>query len=380
MRLAGVGPRSAHIAGLEYASFLEASALEGAQAVLISPIAGDPADYIALELKDGRRVALTLTCAANALGRIDDGSYAKGNADASRLGFQAVARMLGDDWRHLAEQAVDACATTVGSLVSELIKQHDFGLSSHDAAIVGVGGAASTLVPEVARRLHLDYQIPPHAEVISSVGSALSLVRVELERSAADVSRETLSQMVAEVEAAAAAAGAEPDSLQVETEAIPDRRVIRAVALGAVAAGGAARQVLDDAAMSDVAQHVLGHEPISLGSTSEYTVFGSHGELGSEGDHQRFTLIDRRGTVVTTGEGIVLAGEGEHVAVELRKHLDAFTRQLGGFTIAPAVRIVRAHRVVDLSLVSSPAHAADAAVQECSLADGEPVVALVSRS
>ena len=67
------------------------------------------------------------------------------------------------------------------------------------------------------------------------------------------------------------------------------------------------------------------------------------------------------------------------VAGELHAHLGALTRQLGGFTIPPAVRIVRAHRVVDLSLVSSASHAAEAAVLECSLANDEPVIALVSR-
>jgi N-methylhydantoinase A/oxoprolinase/acetone carboxylase beta subunit len=371
-RLAGVGPRSAHIAGLEYASFTDPRTLEGSSAELTAPCPGDPPEYVVLRTKDGRHVALTLTCAANALGRLGATSYAKGDADSARIGFEALGRLLGADWWTIAEQTVDACARTVSTLVQELMRKHEMP----DPALVGVGGGASTLVPDVAKTLGLDHEIPPHAEVISSVGSALSLVRVELERSAADVTRETLAQMVAQVEEAAAAAGAEPQSLQVETEAIPERRTIRAVALGSIAAAGKGRPELGDGALRAVAERVLGtSEPLSLGATSEYSVFGteSHG-------HQRFAVLDKRGTVVTSGEGLVLSGEGELVAAELREHLDALTRQLGGFTIPPAVRIVRAHRVVDLSLVSSPAHAAEAAVLECTLADGEPVVALVSRN
>jgi N-methylhydantoinase A/oxoprolinase/acetone carboxylase beta subunit len=371
MRLLGVGPRSAHIAGLEYASFMAASSLEGAEVDLESPSPGDPPEYVVLRARDGRRVALTLTCAANALDRLPEGAYARGDRDAARIGFEALGRKFGLDWRQLAEQTIEACATTVSRLVAELTSEHAIAR----AAIVGVGGAAGTLVPDVARRLGIDWQIPPHAEVISSVGSALSLVRVELERSAADVSRDTLARMVAEVEDAAAAAGAEPSSLQVETEAIPDRRIIRAVALGAIAAGGGMRRKeLDDAALRTVAESVLGEHPVALGATSEYSVFGvaAHG-------HQRFALIDKRGTVVTTGEGLVLSGEGELVADRLRDHLDDVAHRLGGFAIAPAVRVVRGHRVVDLSLVT-PTHAAEAAVLECSLADGDPVVALVSRT
>jgi N-methylhydantoinase A len=211
--------------------------------------------------------------------------------------------------------------------------------------------------------------------VISSVGSALSLVRVELERTAADVSHEKLAMMVSEVEEAAAKAGADPGSLQVETESIPERRTIRAVALGAVAAAGAHRTTLDDDQLREIADRVLESDTMPLGATSDYSVFG----IGTNG-HHRFALIDRRGSVVTTGEGLVLSGDGDLVAADLRTRMTAFTRELGGFTIPPAVRIVRAHRVVDLSLLSSAAHAEEAAVTECSLADGEPVVALVSRS
>jgi N-methylhydantoinase A len=370
-RLEGVGPRSAHIAGLDYASFTDAADLQGAEAELASPCPGDPPEYVVLRTRDGRRVALTLTCAANALGRVDDRAYAKGDPDAARAGFEALGRFLNADWRMLAEQTVDMCARTVADLVTELVKQHELT----DAAIVGVGGGAATLVGDVAARLGVEHQIPEHAEVISSVGSALSLVRVEIERSATDVNREMLSRMVTEVEGAAAAAGAEPQSLRVETEAIPERRTVRAVALGSIA-GGAVRQTLDDDALRALAQRVLGvDDPLALGSTSDYTVFGTGPDT-----HRRFVLVDRRGTVVTTGEGLVLAGEGEVVAGELHAHLGPLTRQLGGFTIPPAVRIVRAHRVIDLSLVSSASHAAEAAVLECSLANDEPVIALVSRT
>jgi N-methylhydantoinase A len=370
-RLTGVGPRSAHIAGLDYVSFRPPSDLEGAEVELIAPCPGDPPEYVVVRTRGGERLALTLTCAANALDRVPEGAYAKGDGDSARLGFEALSRVLRTDWKTLAKQTVDVCSRTVAELVSDLVRQQGF----ENAALIGVGGGAATLVPRVGRTLGLDWHIPPHAEVISSVGSALSLVRVELERTATNMTRETLAHMVAEVEEAAAAAGAEPSSLQVETEAIPERQTIRAVALGSIAAGGAARVQLDDDALRAIAADVLGADPISLGATSEYSVFGT-----ATGGHQRFALIDKRGTVVTTGEGIVLAGQGDDVAIDLRHHLEDVTRQLGGFTIAPALRIVRAHRVVDLSLVSSAAKAADAAIEECALADGDPVVALVSRN
>jgi hypothetical protein len=67
VRLLDVGPRSAHIAGLPYACFEPTQELEGAKACLIAPRPGDPPEYLVLENQRGRRIAVTLTCAANAL-------------------------------------------------------------------------------------------------------------------------------------------------------------------------------------------------------------------------------------------------------------------------------------------------------------------------
>ena len=46
--------------------------------VQITPVKGDPSDYIAIETDDGSRYALTTTCAANALGYVKEGDYSYG--------------------------------------------------------------------------------------------------------------------------------------------------------------------------------------------------------------------------------------------------------------------------------------------------------------
>ncbi len=71
-----VGPRSAHIAGLPYACFLEPQRLVGAQCSILAPREGDEADHVVLELTDGSRAAVTVTCAANALGVTQSGDHA----------------------------------------------------------------------------------------------------------------------------------------------------------------------------------------------------------------------------------------------------------------------------------------------------------------
>jgi N-methylhydantoinase A/oxoprolinase/acetone carboxylase beta subunit len=110
-RLADVGPRSAHIAGLPYACFTPADELAGATPSLISPRPGDPPEYLVLETASGRRIALTVTCAANALGEVATGAYATGDAGAALTAFEIAARWLGTDARELA-RATLASATS----------------------------------------------------------------------------------------------------------------------------------------------------------------------------------------------------------------------------------------------------------------------------
>ena len=65
-----VGPRSAHIAGMDYAVFTPEEEIVDPKVVFFSPKEGDPADYVAIELKSGKRITITNTCAANVLGLI----------------------------------------------------------------------------------------------------------------------------------------------------------------------------------------------------------------------------------------------------------------------------------------------------------------------
>src|SRR5919106_6187683 len=66
-KIVDVGPRSAHIAGLQYSCFADPEELDGGELVTFQPKDGDPADYAAIRGKDGRLFAITNTCAANSL-------------------------------------------------------------------------------------------------------------------------------------------------------------------------------------------------------------------------------------------------------------------------------------------------------------------------
>ena len=369
-----VGPRSAHIAGLPDCAFARPEELAGAWAERAAPRPGDPPEYAVIVTPSGRRFALTLTCAANALGEVPAGTYARGNAAAARLGFEALARLVNGSWDVLAKRVLELAMAKVGRVVADCVAAQ--GLER--PAIVGVGGGAGALVPGLARGMGFEWRIPPNAEVISSVGDALSLVRVEIERTFARSGPAELARLHLEAERAAVAAGASPASLQVESQAVPERRALRVVALGSVALDGEGTPGegrRDEEVLAATARGVLGPAVELVAGNFYYAVF-----CAGDGEVRRFGVVDRHGTLAIAGEGRVVAGLGHEVAAELAELLPHLVRHVGPVVVAPAVRVVRGPRLVDLTMLSSPDKVLSAALAECELAEGEPVAAIVSRS
>lgn len=380
LRLADVGPRSAHIAGLAYAAFASPDELAGAEARLVAPRAGDPAEYVVVETPHGRRFAPTVTCAANALGEVVAGSYAAGDPVAARLAFEAVGRLVGESWDRLARRVLDLASAKVADTLDELAADERLRVPT----IVGVGGAAGALVPAVAGRLGLPWEIAPDAEVLSSIGDATSLIRVEIERGLGHPTPAQLAELHREAEIAALAAGAAAETLQVESEPVPERGAVRVVALGSIGLLSAELGAGDDAPLSpddlrQAAEATLG-TPVELAADGgHYALFVSVAHGRRSRDERPFVLIDRRGGVAASGRGLVLVGPGTDVAGELRERLPRLVRHIGPVRVAPAVRLVRGPRLIDLSVLSKAEEVLDAALAECAVAADGEVVALVGR-
>ena len=228
-----VGPRSAHLAGFPYACFSRPEDLgrEGdARAALLSPVAGDPADYAVVETPAGKRVAVTLTCAANALGRIAEGDWAHGSGESARIGLGALGRMLGQPAEVAAGAMVSAAAAKAGATVGAMLA--DRGMSRETTGLVGGGGGAAALVPAVGEQLGLSVRLAPNAPVVSAIGTALALVRDVVERTVPEASEADVLQIRREAAEAAARAGAAPESITVDVEYDARTAVLRAVATG----------------------------------------------------------------------------------------------------------------------------------------------------
>ena len=143
-----VGPRSAHIAGCAYASFVAPELLDGARVEPIAPTPQDRADHVVLVTPDGTRIALTVTCAANVLGDVPEDAFARGNAEAARRAFELLARHLGGDARALAARVLELAVAKLRPAIDALIA--DYALDRRHVTIVGGGGGCGALVPQLA--------------------------------------------------------------------------------------------------------------------------------------------------------------------------------------------------------------------------------------
>ncbi len=313
-RIYGVGPRSAHIAGLPYSCFLAPERLAGARPETLVPRPGDPADYLALQLADGSMAALTNTCAANAV------------------------RLSGTE---LARRMIQASTETLADLVTAVAAQHRLT----QPTLIAVGGGASVLGRPLAGTLGLDCQIPPGAEVISSMGDALSLVRAERERTVSRPTRADDDTLIAEVEAEALAAGASPTSLQVQVNHITDRGAIRAVAVGALALGSGVvpgRPPLSREAIIDVARATGGSEQVDL--VGRFWLSSLDG---------RVLIFDRFGdpTLDVRGEAILVNGSAGEGALEatIGSVVSRHVRSVGPIRAQPTTWVIQDDRIRELT-------------------------------
>ncbi len=333
-RVHGIGPRSAHIAGLQYASLMPADRFVGATVAFVTPLPGDPDDYVAITTAGGDRVALTTTCAANLLGVSKHGDYCYAPPDAARAAFEVVAAQMRIDARTIAGHMLIAA----GDEVCELALGVASSAKLRTPSLVGVGGGAGGLARFVATRLGWPLEIPDHAEVISSIGDALSLIRAERERTIAIADADVLEEMMADVEAEVVAAGASPASVEVRVEEVPERNTLRAIATGAVGLASGAMPGRDEVS------------PEALrASAVDGTTVEAAGRYWLRRHHNDIEVLDRYGD-----EAITLTGE-QVDATDLAAAIDRHTRHRGPITLRPTVWIIDDRRLLELAVDSSGA-------------------------
>ncbi len=377
-RIVDVGPRSAHIAGCKYASFVDPDLLRNAAVEMLQPAPHDPRDYAVLRCTDGTRVTVTPTCASNMLGFIPEGAFAAGNALAARRAFEVLANHMNTDSDQLAHSLLDIAAAKVQAAVEELLA--DYEMERTTATIVGGGGGAAAIVPYTAKRCGLPFRIARDAEVISPVGVALALVREVVERTVVNPTPHDILRIRREAQDAVVAAGASAQSVEVSVEIDTQRNIVRAAASGAAEISeSSAAPDLEPAELLQTAAALM-RVPVErvrqTAATPMLTVFETAGDARSD-----LRVLDRAGVGRLALRGAVVTIS---TAGALESDLTAIIEQQTSFgdvgRALPRLFVIHGARIADFSGLGTAAQAVALAGEDTAGRDPtDPVIVVASR-
>lgn len=224
------GPRSAHIADLDYEVYTDEALIVNPKLSVIKPTPTDP-DYACIECDNGVKIALTMAGAANIAGYVPEGDYAAGNVEAARKAWKPLADNMGCTVEEAAKKVLAFAAVKNGKVAQQLMKDYD--IDARTTVFVGGGGGASTVVPHLAETLNQKFRIAKNAPVISTIGVALAMVRDMVERTVTKPTEDDVISVRREAELKAIQNGAAPGTIEVNVEIDTQRNVIRAIAVGA---------------------------------------------------------------------------------------------------------------------------------------------------
>lgn len=375
--LIDVGPRSAHIAGLPYAAFAEDDTIVTPVIETFQPCDGDSADFIAIRVANGTRYALTTTCAANALGLTNPGMHAHGNPEAARRAIAPLAGLLGVDIETAARQVLDCATDKVIPVVESLIKE--YSLDPDQCLIVGEGGGAASLVPHVSERTGYAHEISKDAEVISSIGVALALVRETIERIVPHPQPADLQAIREEAIAAAVHLGADRDAVEVTVEVDTQTGRVRATAIGAAEMNVKDESgAISEAEARQIAARSMHVNTGSLSLTAQTSGYRVYSEAPSGATRAR--AVDWAGALKVQRRRAFVS---ESTASKAAEAITALWHQADGAREAgvlgtPRIMMMHGRHLVDLSGVQTLDHALALAASETAGLPPETAVALIA--
>ena len=363
-----VGPRSAHIANVGYACFTDPELFEGASLYYMQPRENDPSDYVAIRLNNGESVTITNTCAANVLGILAEGDYARGNVESATKAIKLLADEVGMSVQDTARTILQKSTDKIKPVIEDLISKYK--IERDQIVLVGAGGGAGTLLTFTANDMGFKYQIPENAEVISSIGVALAMVREMVERTIPNPTAQDMAQLKKEAKELAMNSGAVEDSIEVYVEIDEQAQKVTAIAMGST-----------EVKTTDLMKNCDEKEAVAIAaesvgvSPSEVELEATNGQIFvvtcKQGNRKQLRVIDKKGFIkIQRSNGGCVVTTMENAAEDLKKIWDASSNFSSEVRINPDVYVVAGSRVIDYSGI--PEYAQVSGLIQAELADKGP--------
>jgi N-methylhydantoinase A/acetone carboxylase, beta subunit len=344
-----VGPRSAHIAGLDYAVFSKEDKIKTPVIEFFSPKKGDPDDYVRVRLEDGTAVTITNSCAANVLGLVKEEHFSYGNVNAAKKAIQALADYCETTAEDIATQIMEKAYAKIELVILDLSEKYK--LEKDQISLVGVGGGAASLIIYFSNKMGVKYSIPENAEVISSIGVALSMVRDVVERIIPSPSKEDIRSIKNEALNKAIESGATSDSVEIHVEIDPQTSKVTAIATGSteVKTADLMKECDDEEAAVLAAEDLrLNIGEIHLLAKNKYFyVFSDRNDVNTAG---AIRIIDKKGFIkVQRGRGLCVKTIAGNYADTLRELWESMAVYQTELIQRPDYYICIGARVMDFS-------------------------------
>ncbi len=356
-KITEVGPRSVHIAGMAYEVYSDPSEIVDPVLECVRPTAGDP-DYAYISCSNGKKFALSLSGAANIAGYIEEGDYAKGNAEAARKAWQPLADSMGMTVEAAAELALKLSAEKNGAVVQSLME--DYNMDKATTILVGGGGGASSVVPHLAKSMGLKGKNAQNAAVISTIGVALAMVRDMVERTIPNPTDKDILDVRREAEERAIAAGAAPESIEIAVEVDPSTNMVRATAIGTteLRSKDLTNRKLDADALREVVAD-------NMGITADQVLIAAENGVMYAMQHRKETkklfgllksrsmptrIVDEEGVIrLQKRDGHIAVCNGENWEQNLPAMIERYTDYSEGTKNLPNTYVIFGKRIIDLS-------------------------------
>ncbi|KKC28677.1 N-methylhydaintoinase A [Caldanaerobacter subterraneus subsp. pacificus DSM 12653] len=385
-----VGPRSAHIAGLPYAVYSDPEEIIEPEIVYIKPKKNDPDNYVAIKSKNGKIFAVTVSCAANVLGYVKPEDYAYGNREAARKALEPIAKKLNKTIEEVAERIMNIASMKVAKVVEQLL--NDYKLDKDTTILVGGGGGSASIVPYVAKIMGMHHRIAKNAQVISTIGVALAMVREIVERTIQNPTEKDILSIRNEAKEAVIKSGALEETVEIYVEIDSQKNIVRAIATGAT-----------ELRSKDILNKNLGEEEIKkiaaqamkLESIKNLQIIDKTGSMyiikGIEYRKRFFGLLSQKQerVVVINKEGVIRLhknnGKVYRTTIktfenDLNKALEQNIFYGDGGAEIPDCFIILPNRIVDLSgLIDKEQIISLAKVEISGLSDNDRILILLSK-
>ncbi|KFM21672.1 hydantoinase-oxoprolinase protein, partial [Marine Group I thaumarchaeote SCGC AAA799-B03] len=288
------------------------------------------------------------------------------NQESAKIALKILGKFIGVNYSEIAQSIILTSSFEITKTISKIM--NDIKLNPQTTKIIGGGGGASVLVPFVAKQLGLQYKKAEHAEVISSIGVASSMIQEELEQTIVNPTPEQISLSHKKIHSIMVDKGAVPESIVIDSMYVPEKSLLRVTAIGNVELDSVdtAKNVFTLQEVKTRASEILqiSEELIDLSFESDhYIIFNGHiaeKRFFSKKNRHPILVLDRFGKMkMSLNNGKIFQGGKISILEELDDFLESRNND-----VAPQVYLVNDFKLIDYSSLTSSSHILNAVQEE----------------